>query len=158
MKTCTHCGAPLPIGTVEDTSVICPYCGAKHMATEVYSDDVKIAHIEAQTQLAVEKSRREEREKEVAYERENKEKNSFKQSKINWLWLVFSLWSLLLSFVCIDLKAFLSIGIGIVQSILFGTAWWVGRTYHDRKQKDKRTIMIVVSFILILPFLLSINP
>ena len=158
---CKSCGAKLNIDPSQ-VMAICDYCGSSMLVSELIneSDDVKIQKIKSQAYKDVEMGKQQleaERIKnEAEKEKRQADENSvekFKKSKFSKVLIIFAVVSALFCAVAFNDGKVLAGIIGIVQTALFVVAYLMGIQVIKEKKRNLRTLVAIVAFVLLIPFL-----
>lgn len=152
MKTiklkCENCGGELEVNSEQD-KIFCQYCGAKILIDDNASELRRVEDVKLQAR----KQNHEQTIKEKKELDEIEEVNKFKKGKLSKFVIVFTIICLLFVFTAFKDGKILSGIIGIIQIACFSVGWLSGMQIIKEKFKGMHTVLIIIGFALIIPFI-----
>ena len=147
---CQNCGGKLKFEAGKEI-ISCPFCGSERIIIE--SDELKATRINAEL---------EHRKLDYQIEKDKREKEAisirqFREGKISKVIIVSGVISLLFGIGGFNnnYEYWLSSSIAIIQTILFTISWLMGYGII-KKNRERYGIMLLISFLLVIPFCLFI--
>lgn len=151
---CSNCGGQLNIDNLKDT-VECPYCGTSYSVSELTgeSDAVRIEKIKSNTQKEIEKEKQKNENEKNNIQEEKEQIEKFKKSKFSKVLILFSVIGVLMVATAFNDGRTLAGLVAILMTVLFIITYLMKNHTIKEPKKGISTILAIVAFILIVPFM-----